>query len=65
MRRNKVQTRLSFLFLFSIILLSGFSLEAYGLKSDNYSNGNLSRIGKGLGQSFFVILQYLSQFYRD
>jgi hypothetical protein len=34
MCRNKVQTRLSFLFLFSITLLSGLSLEAYGLSSD-------------------------------
>ncbi len=34
MSRNKVKTRFSFLFLYSIILLSGFSLEAYGLSSD-------------------------------
>ncbi|MHA1346294.1 MAG: M14 family zinc carboxypeptidase, partial [Candidatus Heimdallarchaeaceae archaeon] len=34
MSRNKVQTRLRFLILFSITLLSGFSLDVYGLSSD-------------------------------
>ncbi|MCK4896289.1 MAG: hypothetical protein KAS47_05730, partial [Candidatus Heimdallarchaeota archaeon] len=34
MSRSKIQTRLGFLFLFSITLLSGLSLKAYGLKSD-------------------------------